>query len=241
MAEEVNPPGTRIADLFQEEGERARRRLTRRMVVEEALGMIDEQGLEACTMRAVAGQLGVTPRALYRHVADKQDLLRGVAGMILGDVRLPPTSLPWRGRLKGAMLELRRAMAEHPHAAPIFTLRGSSAPGAVVAITDSVVGALRDAGVGGETAVRLFYSLFNYTLGFVLVEASFRTADATVPRPNPFAGVDPAALPFAVEVAPFLRRFAGEGLFASDEQFGFGLDLMIDSIEPIRRSEDEHS
>jgi AcrR family transcriptional regulator len=231
VAEEVNPPGTRIADLFEYEGERARRRLTRRMVLHEALDLIDEQGLAACTMRAVAGRLGVTPRALYRHVADKQDLLRGVAGMILGDVRLPPTLLPWRSRLKGVMVELRRAMAEHPDAAPIFTLRGSSAPGAVVAITDSVVGALRDEGVSGETAVRIFYGLFNYTLGFVLVEASFQTTDATAPSPNPFAGVDPAALPFAVQVAPFLKRFASEGLFASDEQFGFGLDLMLDSIE----------
>lgn len=233
MAEEVNPSGTRIADLFGAAEERARRRLTRRMVLDEALALIDEEGLEACTMRAVATRLGVTPRALYRHVTDKEDLLLGVAGVILAETRLPPASLPWRDRLEGVMLELRRAIAEHPHAATIFIRPGSSAPGPVVAITDSVVGALREAGIGGETAVRIFYALFNYTLGFVVVEASFRIVDGAVPRPNPFAGIDPAALPFAVEVAPFLRRFASEGLFASEEQFRFGLDLTLGSVERL--------
>jgi hypothetical protein len=71
--------------------------------------------------------------------------------------------------------------------------------------------------------------MFSYTLGFVLAEASFRTRDGD-PGQDPFAGIDPAALPFAVEVAPFLQRFAGQGLFASEEQFRFGLDLMLDSI-----------
>jgi TetR/AcrR family transcriptional regulator, tetracycline repressor protein len=221
----------RLAHVLGDEDESPRRRLTRRVVLDAALALIDEGGLEACSMRALAERLGVTPRAPYRHVADKEDLLRGVAGLILGQMALPTTSLPWRRRVHQVMVELKRVIQLHPNAAPIFARPGSSAPREVVAITDSVVGALRQAGLGGEPAVRAFYAMFNYVLGFTLAGASIRTADPTAPPPNPFAGIDPASVPYAAEVAPFLRRFSGEGLFASDEQFGFGLDLLIDSLE----------
>ena len=40
--------------------------------------MADEKGIEALTMAAVAERLGVTPMALYRHVAYKTDLLDGL-------------------------------------------------------------------------------------------------------------------------------------------------------------------
>jgi AcrR family transcriptional regulator len=220
-----------VADLLHGEQQPARRRLTRAMVEDETLRLIDEGGLDAATMRAVAGRLGVTPRALYRHVADKHDLLRGVAGRILGQVRLPSPALPSRVRIEAVVAELRRVMEDHPHAVPVFTRRGSSAPTEVVAITDLVIGALLEAGVDGETAVRTFYALFNYTLGFVVLGAD-GTLDQTTSAPDPFAGLDPTVLPHAVEVAPFLQRFVNQGMRASDAQFRFGLNLLLDAITP---------
>jgi AcrR family transcriptional regulator len=230
MATNVNEPARTIADLLRGEERPVRRRLTREMVEDETLALIDEAGLEAATMRAVAGRLGVSPRALYRHVADKHDLLRGVAGRILGQVRLPPQSLPSRARVEAIMTELRRVMIDHPHAVPLFTRRALTAPAAVVAITDSVVSALAEVGIGGEAAVRIFYAMFSYTLGFVVLGAT-DTADETDP-PDPFAALDPATVPHAVRVAPFLQRFASEGLNASDEQFRFGLTLMLNAVDP---------
>ena len=60
-----------------------------------SLELADEQGLSAVTMQAVADRLGVTSMALYRHVANKADLLDGVVERILWEVPLPDPALPW--------------------------------------------------------------------------------------------------------------------------------------------------
>lgn len=100
----------------------------------------------------------------------------------------------------------------------------------MVAIVDAVVHAFRDAGWDGPSAVRTFYAIFNYTLGFALVSAQSPPTDG--PRPaGVFEGIDREAVPFALDVAPFLAQFVGSGMARSDEQFGFGLDLILDSVE----------
>jgi len=222
----------RVGDALLADDPRRRRRISRRLVIEAGLAAIDEDGLESMSMRTLAERLQVTPRALYRHVSAKDDLLLGVANVILADMRLPSPSLPWRMRIRNVAFELRRVLAEHPNATPIFAGRSTSAPPAVVAIVDAVVGAFYDAGLDGETAVRTFFAIFNYTLGFALAAASSPAEDPG-DGPSVFASIDPEAVPFAVQVAPFLSRFADKGLSASDEQFGFGLDLMLGSVPVV--------
>jgi hypothetical protein len=106
----------------------------------------------------------------------------------------------------------------------------AAAPRAVLAVTDAVLGALREANVRGERAVRTWYAIYNYTLGFALNQAGIRRTGRAEPQPDPFAGIDAGAVPFAAEVAPFLGRFAADGLFAADDQYRFGLDLLLDSV-----------
>ncbi len=55
-------------------------------IVSVAVAVIDESGIEACTMRALADRLGVTPMSIYRHITDKADLLSRVPESLLGPV-----------------------------------------------------------------------------------------------------------------------------------------------------------
>ena len=57
-------------------------------VVAAALRVLDAQGLENCSMRRVAAELGVQPSALYHHVSDKQTLLALMADEIVGGLGL---------------------------------------------------------------------------------------------------------------------------------------------------------
>ena len=60
--------------------------ISRAQVLDATLRLASEKGLTAVTMRAVAGRLGVSPMALYRHVGDKQGLLDGLVERLMAEV-----------------------------------------------------------------------------------------------------------------------------------------------------------
>lgn len=76
-------------------------------VVDGALRVLDSYGLEFCSMRRVAGELGVQPSALYHHVADKQTLLGLMADRVVADVTVDDDLAAASHRLRAAMLAVR--------------------------------------------------------------------------------------------------------------------------------------
>src|SRR5260370_3403266 len=77
----VTPNGVRIARVKEKEAGLSRRRL-----VSEALGLVQEQGLDALSMRRLADRLNVKAASLYWHVRDRRELLELLAESILGRV-----------------------------------------------------------------------------------------------------------------------------------------------------------
>src|ERR1700722_8902746 len=88
--------------------------LRRELVLDAALTVAERVGLERLSMRLVAGELGVSAMALYRHVKDKDDLLDGLVERLLGEIRLPDESLPWDTRLRALAGEVRVLARRHP-------------------------------------------------------------------------------------------------------------------------------
>lgn len=76
-------------------------------VVAGALRVLSRYGLEFCSMRRVAGELGVQPSALYHHVPDKQTLLALMADRIVSDVEVGQDPVKAAHRLREAMLAIR--------------------------------------------------------------------------------------------------------------------------------------
>ena len=64
-------------------------RIDRRQILNAALGICDDLGLQAVTMPLVAERLGVTAMALYRHIADKNALLDGLIEVLLSEIAAP--------------------------------------------------------------------------------------------------------------------------------------------------------
>src|SRR5260370_547859 len=76
--------------------------LTRERVCKEALALVDEEGLEALSMRRLGARLGFEAMSLYRHVRDKADLLDALHAAVLGELE-PVEACPhdaWRGPLR---------------------------------------------------------------------------------------------------------------------------------------------
>src|SRR5687767_6759619 len=79
---------------------RARPRLSRERVLRAAMDHADRGGIETLTMRKLAEVLGVAPMALYRHVANKDDLIDAMVDLAFGEIGLPPSSADWRTAMR---------------------------------------------------------------------------------------------------------------------------------------------
>ena len=95
-----------------------RRALTKQQVVAAAYDIVDAEGVQACSMRALGSALGVTAMALYGYVPSREALLNEVAARFLDGIdtgSLPGES--WEDAFMRTMHAKRRACVEHPHLA----------------------------------------------------------------------------------------------------------------------------
>jgi AcrR family transcriptional regulator len=166
-------------------------------VLAASLDLADELGLAAVTMQAVADRLGVTPMALYRHVANKADLLDGLVECILLEVPLPDPDAEWPDRLMALSRGTRAAALRHPQVFPLLLQRAAVTPGAR-RTRDAVYGALRQAGLDEEDVVQLERLLSTAVLGFAASEAGGRFAAHSVEQLNDDFGLLQDVLSFAV-------------------------------------------
>lgn len=142
-------------------------------MLDAALALADESGLDAVTMQAVASRLGVTPMAIYRHVGDKGALLDGVVERLLGEVRLPSEALPWPDRLRATARGVRRIGQRHPGVFPLVLQRLVATP-AALRVRDTVQRGLVDAGVDPGRTAQAERLISTAVLGFVVSEVGGR-------------------------------------------------------------------
>jgi len=97
-------------------------RITRDSATQEALAIIDADGLEALNLDTVARRLGVKAPSLYYHFRDKAELLAEVARFVLLDLGLGEgaTPEPWEESMVRVCVATRRTLLKHPNAAPLL-------------------------------------------------------------------------------------------------------------------------
>src|SRR5258708_30809587 len=109
---QLTPNSVRIASVNEKGG------LSRARLVAEALGLVQEEGLEALSMRALADRLHVKAASLYWHVRDRRELLELLAESILDGVPAPRAE-GWRGAGPGHAQNPPAPVAPPPDAPPI--------------------------------------------------------------------------------------------------------------------------
>jgi AcrR family transcriptional regulator len=134
-----------------------------------ALDFIDEHGVDALTIRALGQQVGMHHTAVYRHYRSKNELLRAVLAIVIGDAFTQIGSLPKdpEQRLLAIVMGLRRALHSHPavtaaYLLPVETLADSEA---VVEIQQLGVQALRELGLEGHELVVRYQMLESFVFG----------------------------------------------------------------------------
>ena len=100
--------------------EEKQRGLTRERLVEAALALVNEEGLEGLSMRALADRLDVKAASLYWHVRDRRELLDLLADSILDGVRAPRSGTGWRKNVLAGGSGVAKAVAAQKDAGRIL-------------------------------------------------------------------------------------------------------------------------
>jgi AcrR family transcriptional regulator len=150
--------------------------ISREEVLQAGLAIADADGLDAVTMQAVARRLGVTPMALYRHVASKGDLLDALVEGLLTEFSLPAGDLPPGERLRATGRGMREVARRHPGLFPLLLQRPAVTPESR-RVRDCVCAALEEMGLDAAQARQAERLLSTVVLGFAASEASGRFRD----------------------------------------------------------------
>jgi AcrR family transcriptional regulator len=194
---------------------KSRPTLTRQRIVEAALALADERGGAALTMRALAGRLQVEAMSLYHHVRNREDLLDGIADLLVAtELPMPTARQPWDRALRDFAVGIRRTAQRHPAAFQLVGLRPLRTARALQPVV-ALLARLEAAGIPAETAVAAYRLAAAYARGFALAEIAGLTLASSPPN------VDADAISGPLAVA--LRR-------PNDEIFEAGLSIVIDGI-----------
>lgn len=205
-------------------------RLNRERVLRAAVALADESGIESLSMRRLAQELGVVPMALYKHVANKEQLLDGMVDAVVGEIDPPTPGSDWRGVVRQRILSARRILLRHRWAYRVIESRTGPTP-AVLEYLDSMIGVFRDGGLSVDLTHHVMHAMGSRLLGFS--QELFDTSGGAEPPDPALAERYPRIAELAAAAAHDGDSVVGGGC---DDQFEFefALDLLLDGFERLR-------
>jgi AcrR family transcriptional regulator len=213
----------------------SRATLTRETILDTTIRIITEQGSEGFTMRSLGQALGSDPTAVYRHFRDKAELLRAVSERLLGTVTLdlPDGAEGWRTVVVEVCKRLRNALLNQPQLASALQFGPPLQP-TEFAITETLLGQFRAAGLDPGTSALAYHSVIELTVGSAAIDAALHSLSNRERSQQYFrwrsvyATLDPAEYPHTVATSTQLYRGTAE------ERFVHALERLLDGIAPAR-------
>jgi AcrR family transcriptional regulator len=184
--------------------------LSTHQVIEGALRLTRDVGLQNLSMRALARELGVPPMTIYHYAPSREHLHALVVDHILSEIRVPKTDEGnWEERLRKLLHDARRVFAEHPGVSAHFG-DGGSAEGARLA--EGVLSLLAEAGFSPGHAVVCFATIFTFMTGQIDLDAMSHFVRQSV---------QVATLDNVTRSSPFTR----------EELFELGYDAVMEGLK----------
>lgn len=215
--------------------------LSRDRVLAAGVALADGVGIDALSMRRLAQELGVVPMALYKHVANKDELIDGMVDVVLGEVEVDPgPGADWRSAVRRRVLSARQAVLRHPWARKAIESRTRRTP-VVLGYMDSLAGTFRAGGFSPDLTHHVMHALGNRMWGFspeLFEEPADPAARPMSPERQQAMAADFAErFPHILEIATVATGGDLSGIGGGcDEQneFEFALDLLLDGFERLR-------
>lgn len=206
--------------------------LDRARVLAAAVALADRDGLDAVSMRALASELGVVPMALYKHVADKHDLVDGMVDTLI-DGYEPADAVGGAAEVRARIRSARRQLLAHPWARAAIESRTRRTP-TVLGHMDAVAGAFLRGGYSADLTHHAMHALGHRIWGFS--PEAFEEPPAAPPSP----AEQEAMLRMMAEHFPNVTAIALDtasrnpsGACEPEAEFDFTLELLLDAFERL--------
>jgi AcrR family transcriptional regulator len=215
-----------------------RARLTKLRVLRVAVELADQIGIDSLSMRKLAEELGVVPMALYKHVANKEELLDGMVDLVVGEIGPPPSDTDWKSSVRQRILSARRVLLRHPWASGVIESRANPSP-VLLTYIDSMIGMFRAGGFSADLTHHVLHTMGSRLYGF--------SQEVFDDSPN----LDPASTAMLVREMegryPHIAEMVGvvyhdqasvPGRGCDDQfEFEFALDLLLNGLERLRQQQ----
>jgi AcrR family transcriptional regulator len=190
--------------------------LTIERVVDEALALVDSEGLDALTVRALAARFDTSSATLYRHVASRDELLILLIDQVLGEIEMPDPSLDGRSKAVELSCEFRRVLMAHPNVVDALRAAPLMGPNAV-RCAEAGLANLLEHGYPADLAVPAYLAMIDYVLGSVFFQSARGNPEPDGPAPDDAATLD----------ANWSELVDAE----SEKVFAFGLETFLTGLD----------
>jgi AcrR family transcriptional regulator len=201
-------------------------------VIDVAIEILDTEGADALSMRTLAARLGSSTATLYRHVNSKDEILVHITERILGEIHLDEASSDtWQLACRAGARALYATLTKHPNTIPLFAKQVPAGPNALDA-RERGIAVLLAAGFPPTLAARGYTALAHFVIGSASQQPVDQTADPErAGRLRAYyRSLDSRSYPATTTVADVLPGAT------IDEEFEFGLNLLIDGLESALRA-----
>jgi AcrR family transcriptional regulator len=206
--------------------------LTRSMILQAALAIVDRDGVDGLSIRRLSNAVGRDPVMLYRHVPNKAAVLDGVAEIVLAQLAVDTADPDWAAQLRTVAHGFRRLALAHPNVVPLLVTRplatplGQRPPGMLRPLED-VLALLTAVGFTGDDALHIYRVLFAYLYGHILNELQ-----EVIERPEETDHVLRLGLHrLAITEFPLLRALAPAlASYDGAAELDRGLDLLLTGL-----------
>lgn len=201
--------------------------LSRERVLQAALELADQAGVEAVTMRRLGDQLGFEAMSLYGHVANKTDLLDGMLDLVLAEWELPDERSDWAESIRASAESVHDALRRHPWSARLL-MTGAHIRPARLRYMDRLLATLRTGGVDADAVYHVYHLLDGFIFGFTLWEIAY----TTVPMDDEAVARLMASIPWDEypDLADHSDQHVTDGPHREASSFRVGLDLILDGL-----------
>jgi len=214
---------------------RERQPLTRERVLDTALRLADQGGLEALSMRKLGQALGVEAMALYYHFANKERVLDGIVDLVFGEIDVPAIGGDWKAAMRRRAISVRDALARHRWAIGLMESRTNPGP-ANLRHHDAVIGCLRAAGFDMAMAAHAYSALDAYIYGFALTKMNLPFESTTDIAEMAETMLEPFPLGEYPNLADFISEHAMKPGYDFGDEFEYGLDVILDGLDRAQNS-----